>query len=171
MPLGHLGIPLLVPIFGRRVDLDVRLLMLGALLPDIIDKPLGHLILPENNGRIFAHTLAFAAVVLILGFFWKPGLSLSLGVSFHHIQDGMFLDHRTSLWPLLGPFESYDFEVYQWFEAFGDPYVISEEVIGILILVGFIASFGLYRRSKLITFIRSGRIEREKNPKKPMNTR
>jgi hypothetical protein len=57
MPIGHLGIPMLPFLFKNDPDWDIRLLILGSLLPDLIDKPLGHIILPENNGRIFAHTL------------------------------------------------------------------------------------------------------------------
>lgn len=155
MPLGHLGIPLLVPILGRRIDIDVRLLMLGALLPDIIDKPLGHILLSEDNGRIIAHTMLFAAGILILGVIWRPGLSLSLGVSFHHILDGIFLDRETAMWPLFGPFESYDFEVTQWFEAFLEPYVIGEELIGLTILIFFIYSNGLYRKDRIVGFLKN----------------
>ena len=41
--------------------LDIRLLLIGSLLPDIIDKPVGQLIFREtfSNGRIFSHTLLF----------------------------------------------------------------------------------------------------------------
>ncbi len=157
MPLGHLGIPLLVPILGRRIDVDVRLLMLGALLPDIIDKPLGHMIMSEDNGRIIAHTMIFATLILIAGIIWRPGLSISLGVSFHHILDGIFLDRETALWPLFGPFESYDFRVSQWFDALLEPYVIGEELIGLMILIFFIYTNGLYRKDRIVRFIRNGR--------------
>ena len=44
---------------GSRID--IRILMMGSLLPDIIDKPVGRLLLRDtlNNGRIFSHTLLF----------------------------------------------------------------------------------------------------------------
>ncbi len=158
MPLGHLGIPLLVPIIGKKVRIDVRLLLLGSILPDIIDKPLGHLLLPGDNGRIFAHTLLFAVSILLIGFIWKPVLSLSLGVSFHHILDGMFRDLKTSFWPLLGPFESYDFNVSQWFDALLDPYVITEEIIGVIIIVMFVANFRIFNKEKLQLLLKKGRI-------------
>ena len=40
---------------------------LGAILPDLIDKPLGHLLLNEtlNNGRIFFHGLLAAGVFML----------------------------------------------------------------------------------------------------------
>jgi hypothetical protein len=163
MPLGHLGIPLLIPLVNKDLDLDIRLLMLGAFLPDIIDKPLGHLLLPENNGRIFAHTLAFSVLILIIGLKFRPFLSLSIGVTFHHILDGIFLDVETALWPLLGPFIRSDFEVYDWFEAFKDPFVIGEELIGLILMIYFFWSFGLFKKDRSLAFIKHGKINSLQN--------
>jgi hypothetical protein len=156
MPLGHVGIPLLVPLLGKNIRIDSRLLILGALLPDILDKPIGHLIMPENNGRIFAHTLLFAASFLILGIICRPCLSLSLGISFHQLLDGMFQDPSSSLWPLLGPFESYDFEVSKWIEALGDPYIIAEEGIGMVLIIIFILNNRLFIWKELKRFVLKG---------------
>ena len=41
--------------------IDIRVLLIGSLLPDIIDKPLGYLFFREtfSNVRIFSHTLLF----------------------------------------------------------------------------------------------------------------
>ncbi len=158
MPLGHLGIPLLVPIIGKNIRIDVRLLLIGSILPDIIDKPLGHLLLPGDNGRIFAHTLLFALSVLLIGLVFRPVLSLSIGVSFHHILDGMFLDPETSFWPLLGPFQSYDFQVSQWLEAFTEPFTVGEEVIGLLLICIFIYLTGAYRIDNALKLLRGGKL-------------
>src|SRR4030042_1013686 len=40
---------------------DLRLLLVGFMLPDIIDKPVGQLLFREtfSSGRIFSHTLIF----------------------------------------------------------------------------------------------------------------
>lgn len=157
MPLGHIGIPLLLPIVNKDLDLDVRLLVIGAMLPDLIDKPLGHLIFPEDNGRIFAHTLLFSILLLMVGLRFRPFLSISIGTSFHHILDGIFLDPGTSLWPLLGPFGSYDFEVYQWLEAFVEPYVISEEIIGLLMIVILAWNWKLMAPGNFRYFLKTGK--------------
>lgn len=163
MPLGHLGIPLLFPLIDRDAHFDIRLLVLGSILPDLIDKPLGHLILPENNGRMIAHTLMFSLFILGLGLMRKPMLSLSVGVTMHQLQDGMFMDPRTSLWPLMGPFVSTDFRVYQWFAALGDPYVIFEEVLGLIIIISFVKYFHLLDVVNLRRVMRTGRLIPLKN--------
>jgi len=51
--------------------LDYRYLLVGSILPDLIDKPLGIYIFRESlsNGRIFGHTLLSAVVLLGAGWF------------------------------------------------------------------------------------------------------
>lgn len=158
MPLGHLGIPLLL-IFSRRdPDIDVRLLMLGSILPDLIDKPLGHLIFPEDNGRIFAHSLLFVIVLVLIGLRSRNVMTVALGSGIHQLLDGMFLDPVSSLWPLLGPFKTYDFEVYQWLDAFKDPYVITEELIGLALLLMLVWKWKLFIPDNMMTFLKRGKI-------------
>ena len=75
-PLGHVGLVVGAIIAGlliaRRPDVlgkvDFRIVAVLAMLPDIIDKPLGHFVLGEtlNNGRIYAHTLVFLVLVAII---------------------------------------------------------------------------------------------------------
>ena len=45
--------------------------MVGALLPDIIDKPVGLFFLREafGHGRLFSHTLLFPTLVALVGFY------------------------------------------------------------------------------------------------------
>ena len=65
------------------VPLDIRLLFIGSLLPDIIDKPLGMIILRDSlaNGRIFAHTLLFLVVLTICGtYLWTSRRQLWLSL-------------------------------------------------------------------------------------------
>lgn len=157
MPLGHLGIPLLIPLIKKDISIDIRLLLVGSVLSDLIDKPLGHLILPENNGRIFAHTLLFVLILFIAGLMYRPVMGLTIGASIHLILDGMFLDPRTALWPLLGPFESMDFKVQYWLDALLEPYVIVEEITGLILIIIFVIRFRLYDPSVLRSFISTGR--------------
>ncbi len=89
--------------------IDYRLLLLGALIPDLIDKPLGKVILREQlaNGQIFTHTLLFALLLLHIGFLLsgqgrRTFLSLFIGVSFHLAGDIVWLSRGTLLWPLYG---------------------------------------------------------------------
>ena len=55
---------------------DIRLLLLGSLLPDIIDKSVGQVFFRETfaSGRIFSHTLLFLIIITGVGFYlykWK----------------------------------------------------------------------------------------------------
>jgi membrane-bound metal-dependent hydrolase YbcI (DUF457 family) len=93
---------------GKTVD--VRLLLVGSLLPDIIDKPLGIYLLGDvfANGRIFSHTLLFLLALTAVGWaVWrrwrKTGvLALAFGVLAHLIFDAMWTLPGTLLWPLAG---------------------------------------------------------------------
>ena len=157
-PIAHMGIPLLLPLIDERFDLDLRILTLGAILPDLIDKPLGHLLLPENNGRIYAHSLVLLILLAVLSIKFRKVIPLTIGVGFHQLLDMMFLDPRTTLWPLLGNFETTEFSTRVWIDHLYRPSVIAGELIGMVIIVIFILRFRLYLSERFIKFIRTGRI-------------
>ncbi len=83
---------------------DFRLLAVMAVSPDIIDRTLYVLILPDaQSGRLIAHTLAlqlalFVALVVIRRDFWIYGLSSLM----HLALDSQTLAASQALWPLLG---------------------------------------------------------------------
>src|SRR5438552_19188056 len=67
--LGHLGIGLgLAWLLSSRssVRIDFRLILLGSILPDLIDKPLAFVLSLE--GRLWAHTFLFLFAILALSF-------------------------------------------------------------------------------------------------------
>jgi inner membrane protein len=148
--------------------IDVRILLIGALLPDIIDKPLGHIIFAEAlaNGRIYAHTLLFP-LLLIAGGYWLYRKSrrmwlllLGLGSFWHIIQDQMWLAPKTLFWPVFGfVFEKHIYDDYLdgiWEALFSNPAVYIPEIIGGLILAWF--GVALLRRRRVIAFINRGRV-------------
>ena len=126
---------------------DYRLVAVGSMLPDIIDKPLGGIILHESlgNGRIYAHTLVFlllivaAALLFLYTFRWPGGLVLAGGALFHHVLDGMWLYPGTWLWPLYGwGFPPGEPEVWLqlWLtNLFTDPAVFVPEIAGGLVIL------------------------------------
>jgi inner membrane protein len=80
-----------------------------SILPDIIDKPIGMILLRAQiaNGRIFCHTLLFALLLLHSGIILSGQgrrlfLSLFIGVAFHLVLDMMWTNPHTLFWPLYG---------------------------------------------------------------------
>lgn len=86
----------------------------GSVLPDIIDKPLGYIVLGStlDNGKIFFHSLIIVFLFFLTGLIvWKyyrsPAfLFIALGISLHQILDRMWLHPVNWYYPLLGPFET-----------------------------------------------------------------
>ena len=85
----------------------------GAILPDLIDKPIGYLLFPTTigYGRIYSHTLLAAILVLACGLaIWQlkkdPGvLGVGVGILSHQILDQMWLQPPNWYYPLLGTFK------------------------------------------------------------------
>jgi len=148
---------------------DYRLVLLGSMLPDIIDKPLGGLILKEvlGNGRIYSHTLIFLLFLFMVGMFlWskydRPGMLVLAGGSFfHYILDGMWLYPETFFWPVFGwSFPKGDPESWMqlWItNLLADPLVYVPEIIGGIILMYL--GVELFRRKKVKCFIKTGEID------------
>jgi hypothetical protein len=113
---GHIGVTLGV-FFGLGIFLprlktiiDPKYLVIGALLPDLIDKPLGMVIFASTitTGRMIGHTLLFSLLLLLVGVYLyeKKGdiiiMSLSTGSLFHLIEDQMWKSPKILFWPLQG---------------------------------------------------------------------
>ena len=113
---GHIGITLGIffgfgIIFPRlKTLINPGFLAIGALLPDLIDKPLGRVIFASTfeNGRIIGHTLFFSLILFLIGLYLykKKGdiriISLTTGSFFHLIEDQMWVSPNTLFWPFLG---------------------------------------------------------------------
>ena len=148
--------------------MDYRLLIVGSLLPDIIDKPVGMVFFRNffSNGRLFSHSLLFLAVITLLGLFlyrrWGQRwlLILSFGTAMHLLLDEMWNTPQTIFWPFLGwGFEKKDLSNWMekmWHSFVSSPSVIATEAIGAVILIAFLAV--LIRRRRLYDFIRYGRL-------------
>ncbi len=147
--------------------LDIRLLLVGSLLPDIIDKPVGQLFFREtfSQGRIFSHTLLFFIIITAVGLYlyqrhrkaWL--LTLACGTFMHLILDEMWRAPGTLFWPFLGfTFERVD--LTEWalniFQALmSNPEVYLPEAVGLVILLWFGLTLMLGKR--LGVFIKYGR--------------
>jgi inner membrane protein len=149
---------------SHRVDL--RLLLVGSLLPDIIDKPVGLLLFPDlfGTGRLFCHTLLFCLLLAVLGV-WRYRLRrtsgllvLSYGCAMHLLLDGMWRTPETLLWPTMGLVlreEIHDHWLRTiFFELFSRPEAYLPEIAGAMILAPL--SLVLLRRGSLSRFLRTG---------------
>jgi hypothetical protein len=162
---AHVGLVLgavLVLAYLLKWDLasiDIRVLLWGAMLPDIIDKPLAFINL--TAGRAYAHTFVFFTGTVLLGLYFTKK-ELPYGVASHLVLDGIWHNPAVILWPVGGKTllsSQYDF-AYYWNQLFENKYLQITEVIGVFIIVEVIIRFSLYRKEHILTLIRKGRIWR-----------
>lgn len=111
MLFWHVGGTVAVIRYAFRDErMDLRFLALGAVLPDLVDTPIGLLTYRATGGvRLVGHTLLFSIAVLAVvltttrrGRPRKRWMPLAVGVLVHLILDAMWLDPETLWWPLLG---------------------------------------------------------------------
>lgn len=107
----HAGATIAIARYTFRDDrMDLRMLVLGALLPDLIDTPIGLTFYDSLGGvRLATHGLVLASLVMVAVVFstrrgrprklWMP---LAIGLLLHLLLDAMWLDPETLWWPLLG---------------------------------------------------------------------
>ena len=157
MIFWHLGgtIAILRYVF-RDPKVDLRFLALGALLPDLIDKPLGTMLFPgafNDSGQVIGHTLLFSlvlmSVVLLVtrrGRVRRRWMALAVGSLLHLVLDAMWTVQETFLWPAFG----WDFPpgVPEYWSSLlervlADPWRIVQEVAGLGYLIY------LYRKAQL----------------------
>jgi inner membrane protein len=147
---------------------DIRILLIGSLLPDIIDKPIGRFFFKDtfNNGRIFSHTLLFLVVLIAGGLIlylsrrknWL--LVLAFGTFLHLVMDGMWTETHTLFWPLYGfsfpkyPLSAQSWLMSIWHSVTDHPWYLIPELLGLVIIAWFL--WQLVRRKKFFFFLRYG---------------
>ena len=135
--------------------IDYRLIVAGALLPDVVDGPLG--------GPRVLHTLAFSVALLavvMLGTRHRRRLrrrllALPIGTFVHLLLDGMWADTRVFWWPIYGgAFRAHGLPSLQ------HPIVVLalEELAGAVALWWCWHRFGLSDPGVRARFLRSGRV-------------
>jgi inner membrane protein len=147
--------------------LDIRILMIGALVPDIIDKPLSFL--GFGDGRSITHTLIVFLIVLTIALFLYASkkktwlFAISFGMFTHLILDSMWATPQTLFWPFHGwafPAANHKIGLEQisawWHTLLTNPRLDISEAIGFLIVIAFIGI--LFYQKKLKTFLITGKI-------------
>jgi membrane-bound metal-dependent hydrolase YbcI (DUF457 family) len=172
MLFWHLGVTsaIVLVTLGRR-RIDYRIVLLGSILPDLLDKPVGRLLFAERfeTSRLFGHTLAFdLALVLGIQLFLRGERArrwfvLPIASLLHLALDGMWSHPITLFWPLFGtsfprmPVENYWLDVL--LRPFQHPVEGLKEVAGLALLAYLAVAFGLHRPGPRREFLRTGRLE------------
>ena len=148
----------------------VAIVGLGAILPDLLDKPIGSLAFAGyfGTGRIYGHTLLFAALVLsgvlVLTQRGTPArtqwMALPIGTFLHLILD--VPPHSVTLfWPVLGftfppgPYES----LSTLLAHLGDhPLVVAQEAVGLTYLIVLWRKSRLWETDNRRLLVRTGRL-------------
>ncbi|RMC96793.1 metal-dependent hydrolase [Clostridium autoethanogenum] len=128
---GHLGPTTAVFKFYEKISkketIDYRVVLVGSILPDLIDKPIGAFLFRNtfHNSRIFGHTLLFSLLLLLIGIGrikknkGNRVFTLGISTSIHLILDSMQLYKGILFWPFLGfkfperPEGNWDAEILQ----------------------------------------------------------
>jgi len=121
---------LLGGLLARRVRLPVGWTVVGAALPDLVDKPLAALGVVDLFHSA-GHSALLAVVLLPVAFVGRAGLAVSIGWAshllldaFHVIVNGRAGDALFLLWPLVVPSDPLAippgafFLYYRWSPAF-----------------------------------------------------
>jgi hypothetical protein len=146
---------------------DLRWLLAGAVLPDIIDKAVGQVFLRPyfESGRIFAHTFILVLLLFVAGTFeWKRRgdnriLLLAFGVAAHLVLDRIWIEPSTAYWPALGPFvrhPSTGSMLEQIREYMSDPAFWATEIAGAVLLVASLRYLGIKNVRALRSFLARG---------------
>jgi inner membrane protein len=187
---GHVGITLaIVKTYENIADnegelnIDYRYVLFGAMLPDIIDKPLKVMLSdgPIRSARYIGHSVTFMllllliSVIFILAFKSSKFLILTLCSYIHLVLDRMWLYPKVFLWPfyqlrlrnesvstisngIMDKLENAYISVSQidWVKVYSKPEVFIPEAIGLLFIVCFLLR--LVYQGKVRSFIETGKI-------------
>ncbi|MGQ0849641.1 MAG: hypothetical protein ACT4OP_11070 [Actinomycetota bacterium] len=126
----------------RDPKVDLRLLAVGALVPDLIDLLVG-LVVGEVFRQRLGHALvspSLAAVAILLatrrGRTRRMLMTVVVAWLFHLMLDGVWIRQHTFLWPFFG----LEFDPWPaggaWRRAVADPWRWVKEAAGLIYLVG-----------------------------------
>jgi membrane-bound metal-dependent hydrolase YbcI (DUF457 family) len=147
-----LSVLIVVNVF-RSSGVDYRLVAVGALLPLVVDLPVGH--------RAFGHALLFPVALLVLvmvGTIGRPRLlrrrwlCLPIGVFCGLVLSGAFTADKVFWWPALGGHFGHESLLPAWWV------VLLEELVGLVAVWWIVGQFDLYLPGPRAEFVRSGRL-------------
>ena len=171
MLFWHLGATLwLFRWIFRDPKVDVRFLFVGALLPDLIDLPIGTLALADrlSTGELWMHSLLAPTVYMSLvllatrrGRRRRAWMAIGVGWLFHLLLDGMWVNQDVFLWPFFVleiPAGETPYWSLAWERALADPWRWLKELTGLSYLVWLWFALGLNEARRRQMVIESGRL-------------
>lgn len=185
--LGHIGITigiiylLAYYIHSRKIkgnpsaslaeNIDFRIVIIAAMLPDIVDKIVGMIIFKDeiSNGRLFTHSLLIVGTISIWLFFMaklKYGHHFKMlfyisPIWIHLLLDRMWEEPHTLFWPIFGTsFPKLDIEFTDYFTILiSNPYTFVGEILGIVIITTLLIQHRLFIRTHLFNFLKDGKLK------------
>jgi hypothetical protein len=141
----------------RDPALDHRLVLVGAILPDVLDGPTGR--------AGVAHSLLASAVLLVVVVLATRGrrrlrrtlVALPIGTFLHLVFDGIWASREVFWWPLAGT-DLGDAELPSIARGLAD---VPLELAGAAVLVWAWRRFRLAEPERRRTFLRTGRLGRD----------
>lgn len=167
MLLWHMGVAAVVVYVSLgRARIDYRWILIGAVVPDLIDGLADPFLYDGGTGRGAAHSVlavvvvAVAVLVLTTGQRRLSMFGLAVGWLLHLVADGMWQAPETFLWPAFGPtFSDGPAEPYSW-DLFIRPFdhlgTWGGEVAGLIALLYLAAAFELGDPERRRRFFQDG---------------
>jgi hypothetical protein len=165
---GQVGLVGSAPGIAVPPTMDYRMVLLGSLFPDIVDKALAFWLLPEvvnYNTRGVGHTLAFHLGLLVIAFLllqltrsYRP-LIFAMASMGHLLLDHIWQAPRILWWPFYGwrlPPGTTTLDEWFRYHSSVSRWVTLPEVVGGLVLIWF--AIQLYRHRAVLQFLRMGTI-------------
>lgn len=154
-----------------HTTMDYRVVVMGSVAADLIDKPLGLWLTPDfvsHNTRSVGHSLIFCLILFILPVFFKKTWSkniiiVAVASTFHLIFDQMWIHRGIVLWPIYGwgfpivdstTFSEYSGHVLSNLYHF---YKYPWELVGMTIIVLFVIHI-IYTHN-VVSFLRYGKVD------------
>ena len=169
MIFWHLGVTLFLFlwIFKDRTA-DLRYLLVGSLLPDLLDKFL-YLVAVTDSSRTYGHTLLLGVLTLFIVMFItnkknsnrKSYLLVPIALFFHLLLDEMWLFKETLFWPIFdGQFSQHISSADSLLELFiisiNKTEILIKEFIGVVCLF-FVLNKDRKFKSNFSRIIRTGK--------------
>lgn len=168
MIFWHVGATVAFIRYAFRDDaMDLRFLALGAVLPDLIDTPIGIVGWSSLGAvRLASHGILFGALVMVAVLIFtrrgpvrKRWMLLSTGVLLHLLLDAMWNLPDTLWWPFLGSeFSATGFSTYGSYvqDLLTNPVMWAGEALGLIYLIALATRARLVDPAARLTLWRTG---------------